>query len=59
MRIHDGKAEIRDALTIGEGVINLERVIHVKLGLTPEDDIHDVGPRFQEPPPKGPGKINT
>ena len=26
------------------------------MGLTPEDDIYDVGPRFLEPPPKGPGK---
>ena len=59
MWIHDGKAEIRDALTISEGVIYLERVIHVKLGLTPEDDIHDVGLRFLEPQAKGPRKINT
>lgn len=45
-----------EALTIGERVVNLERSIHVRLGLTPEDDVNDVGPRFLEPPPKGPGK---
>ncbi len=45
-----------EALVIGERVVNLERVLHIKMGLRPEDDIHDVGPRFLEPPPKGPGK---
>ena len=45
-----------EALTIGERILNLERIIHLRLGLTPEDDINDVGPRFLEPPPKGPGR---
>jgi aldehyde:ferredoxin oxidoreductase len=45
-----------EALTIGERVINLERIVNLMLGLRPEDDIYDVGPRFLEPPPKGPGK---
>ena len=44
------------ALEIGERVVNLERVLNLKLGLRAEDDIFDVGPRFLEPPPKGPGK---
>ncbi len=45
-----------EALVIGERVVNLERVLHIKMGLRPEDDIYDVGLRFLGTPPKGPGK---
>jgi aldehyde:ferredoxin oxidoreductase len=44
------------ALEVGERVVNLERILNVKLGLKPDDDINDVGPRFLEPPIAGPGK---
>lgn len=45
-----------EALLVGERVVNLERITNLKLGLRAEDDIYDVGARFLEPPPKGPGK---
>lgn len=45
-----------EALTIGERVMNLERVFNVRHGLTPYDDIENIGPRLLEAPREGPAK---
>jgi aldehyde:ferredoxin oxidoreductase len=47
--------ETQELWKIGERVSNLERVMNIRYGLKPEDDL-DVSPRLLEPPPDGPGK---
>jgi aldehyde:ferredoxin oxidoreductase len=44
-----------EAFTVGERVVNLERLFNMKRGLTIADDL-DVGPRLLEAPPKGSAK---
>jgi len=41
-----------EALTLGERVVNLERIFNITRGLKPEDD-RDMSPRLQEPCPDG------
>jgi aldehyde:ferredoxin oxidoreductase len=45
----------QEALTVGERVVNLERVFNVRRGLTPADD-YEVSPRMVEAPPSGKAK---
>jgi aldehyde:ferredoxin oxidoreductase len=44
-----------EAFTVGERVVNLERLFNMKRGLTIADDLN-VGPRLLEAPPKGSAK---
>ncbi len=44
-----------EALTVGERVVNLERVFNIRRGLTPADD-YEVSPRLVEDPPSGKAK---
>ncbi len=45
-----------EALQVGERIMNLERIYNVKAGLTPYDDIYNIGPRWLEAPTEGPAK---
>jgi len=45
-----------EVLTVGERILQHERVFNVRHGLTPEDDYQNVGQRFIDPVPDGPYK---
>lgn len=47
---------LEEVLTIGERVLQVERIFNVQHGLTPEDDYMNVGPRFIESIQDGIGK---
>lgn len=45
---------IEESVTVGERAWQLEHLLHMQRGWTPEDDLSNIGPRFLEPLPDGP-----
>ncbi len=43
-----------EALMVGERTWQLEHLLHMRYGWTPEEDLTNVGARFLEPIPDGP-----
>jgi len=43
-----------EAMMVGERVWQMEHILHMRYGWTPEDDLNNVGDRWLEPLPDGP-----
>jgi aldehyde:ferredoxin oxidoreductase len=45
-----------EAMTVGERVVNLQRIFNLRHGFEPKRDFEDIGPRLLEAPPDGVAK---